>query len=321
MLNRIISLKGSTRYYFFQTVYEWEDAIHKVLGLPITRMNPLRKLYYQHRDCSGFSLYNDLSKDNYLAFVMNVDSAKLYAGYSCVPVFLDVFTDTAPKLVEVTRNCQIFFVCSQNMYLHLKHDYGCANVRFIPQPVSDLLVERAPVKKQFDVVQFGRSNRKLHEWMLRYVEEYPNIEYIYRKEGWKSTGYYSTQKGEIGSVKTRRQFLGMLGATKVCLVSARGKDELEGDKGYDFITPRIYEAAAAKCQLIGRYSDNYDSECCGIRQVCSCPETYEEFRDALTDRLEHFDRLDGYQEFIAQNLASKRVREIMRMIEEVQEER
>lgn len=315
MIRGIISLRGGTRFYFFQNVYEWEDAIQKVLGIPIKRMNPLKKIYLQHRKSDNIYLRNDLSKDVYLAYIVNVDSAKLYVDYNCVPIFADVFTYTADKLAEITKDCQMFFVTSWNMYQYLKNNCGCKNVYYTLLPVSDLLENQIPIDKKLDVVQFGRQNKKLHEWMLKYVEEYPNVEYIYREGNWKSINYYSTKRGSIGEIRTREQFKKMLGLTKVCLVSARGKDEAEGEKGYDFITPRVFEAAAARCQLIGRYSDGHDRQYCGLDEICSCPETYEDFREALSVKLKNYNNTQGYQEFINKNKASIRIKEVLELIE------
>lgn len=314
MVKGIISLRGATRFYFFQNVYEWEDAIQEVLGIPIKKVNPFRKIYLQHKNIEQIHLHNNQSEDTYLAYVMNVESAKLYIDYNCIPIFADVFTYTADKLAEITKDCQIFFVTSWNMYQYLKENCGCKNVRYTLLPVSDLLEKRILINKKLDVVQFGRQNKKLHEWMLEYIKEFPDVEYIYREGNWKSVEYYSSKRGGIGEVKTREQFLEMLGATKVCLISARGKDEDEGEKGYEFITPRVFEAAAAKCQLIGRYSDGYDRQYCGLNKICSYPETYEEFRVALSEKLENFDRIDDYQEFIDKNKASVRIKEVLELI-------
>lgn len=315
MIKGIISLRGGTRFYFFQNVYEWEDAIQKVLGIPIKKINPLKKAYLQRRKSNNIYLKNDLNKDVYLAYIMNVESAKLYVDYNCVPIFADVFTHTADKLVEITSGCQMFFVTSWNMYQYLKNNCGCNNVYYTFLPVSDLLEKQIIIDKKLDVVQFGRQNKKLHEWMLKYVKEYSDVEYIYREGNWKSVKYYSTRRGNIGEIRTREQFLKMLGLTKVCLISARGKDEAEGEKGYDFITPRVFEAAAAKCQLIGRYSDGYDYRHCGLDKICSCPETYEEFRATLSEKLKNFNDTQGYEVFISKNKASVRIKEVLELIE------
>ena len=70
----------------------------------------------------------------------------------------------------------------KKVYKELKKR-NCRNVFFFPLSISDKYVSGNINSKTIDVIQFGRKNRKLHEYMLRICKKNPDIEYIYQISG------------------------------------------------------------------------------------------------------------------------------------------
>lgn len=111
--------------------------------------------------------------------------------------------------------------------------------------------------KTIDVIQFGRRDPILHEYMLRYSAEHKDVDYVYSVSGGKRSEYLSTIRGTIGSISGRDSFIQTLASAKISLVSSPGMDENQPiTYGVSFPTPRFYESAILGCALIGRYPDN-----------------------------------------------------------------
>lgn len=317
MLKGILSLRGSTRYYFYHVIFEWEDALSKSLNIPIKRMNPFRKEFLQRRKKTGV-LENNTREDYYIAFLTDVEAAKIYCGYNVIPIVCDVFSHTAKKLYNYTKDCEMFFVTGYGIYKYFKNDLKCKNVRYIPQTCPDFFLkdfahnyETYPINgRTIDVLQYGRRNEKLHEWMLTYVKKYPDVDYLYRDGDYKHTTYISTKNRKIYKASSRSSLIQLIHSSKIAFVSARGKDEREGELNLDFITPRIFEVAAAGCHMVGRYSDNKEKEIFGLDAVCQIPGSYEEFEQSIDELLKRNTvNEEAYREFLNKNRTSIRFNE------------
>lgn len=317
MFKGILSLRGSTRFYFYHIVYKWEDALSAALNVPIKRINPVRKIFLQ-KSGDERVLRNNLKEDYYIAFVMNVESIRCYVDYNVIPIVLDVFSYTADKLYNATRECEVFYVTSYGIYEYLINEFKCENVKYIPQSCPDFYLKnfesnyvKYPIgNRKIDVLQYGRRNEKLHKWMLAYVEKHPDINYLYRRGNYKKTVYISTKYGTEIKASNRNNFNQLIDSGKIIFVSARGKDEKEGEINLEFVTPRIFEAVAAGCHIIGRYSDNKEKEIFGIDHVCRIPNSYENFEEYVEFMLENASIDEkSYKEFLTRNKISVRFKE------------
>lgn len=317
MQKGILSLRGATRYYFYHVIFEWEDALSESLNIPVKRMNPFRKVFLQRRKKEGV-LKNNTREDYYIAIILRAELAKIYSGYNVVPVFCDVYSYTAEKLYEQTRDCEVFYVTGYGIYEYFVNDLKCGNVRYIPLTCPDFYLKEfehnyktCPIRNRtIDVLQYGRRNEKLHEWMLAYVKKYPDIDYLYRDGDYKRTTYVSAKNGKRYEAASRSSLNQLLHSSKIAFVSARGKDEKEEKLNLDFVTPRVFEVAAAGCHMVGRYSDNKEKEIYGLDAVCRIPGSYEEFEKAINELLvENTINEDAYREFLNKNRTSVRFRE------------
>ncbi len=76
---------------------------------------------------------------------------------------------------------------------------GCQNVYFIHRCVSDQYFTQEVPAKDIDVIQIGRKNPVMHQFMLDYCKEHPDVEYIFQSED-ASLNYNSTTRGNIGKI-------------------------------------------------------------------------------------------------------------------------
>lgn len=265
---------------------------------------------------------NNTREDCYITIILRAELAKIYSGYNVIPVFCDVYSYTAEKLYKQTRDCEVFYVTGYGIYEYFVNALNCKNVRYIPLTCPDFYLKdfehtykTYPVhNRSIDVLQYGRRNEKLHEWMLTYVKKHPEVDYLYRDGGYKRTTYVSTKNGRRYKAFSRGSLNQLLRSSKIAFVSARGKDGKEGELNLDFVTPRVFEVAAAGCHMVGRYSDNKEKEIYGLDAVCRIPESYEEFGRCIDELLEK-NTIDEevYREFLNKNRTSVRFNEFFKI--------
>lgn len=315
---KVLSLRKIIDKAFYEVVFEWEDTLAECFHTQINKVSKAAK-YSSKAYClfnKGFKLHQRLDKNPACYFVMRPNNLDNWAFENSIPIFMDVWNDSdLYHILAKTRNLKLFYCTSMEVYRRLIKMDGRSHVRYMPLSVSDKYWTRNFVgyEKSIDVVQVGRRNPVLHEYMMRYTEEHPNVEYIYTN-GVKHNElieYESTRKGTIGIVQGRREFIKMLSSARVSLVSTPAIDgSREGAVWNDFLTPRFYESAVLGCAMIGRYRENEETE--KIKDICPNISTYEQFCLAIRNALA-MSTAELYAQnewFIIQNLTSCRAQQI-----------
>lgn len=321
MMNNVHAVVSKRKYEKWPSwfvVYEYEDIIAKELGMPIELLKDehavrMKERLYRHLGIS-FSKFSSSVDKWKLIFVMSSEGMVSYTYPNCIPFFLDTPAYTVNNVIAYTKKLPFFFVSCLDFFSLLKKS-GCNNVHYIPLSVSDQYITDALPKKKIDVIQVGRKNYLLHEWMLRYCEEHKEVEYVYKADGTDMT-YSSTMRGDIGKFESRSEYMEMLKLAKVSLVSTPGCDGNRDFGGIDFVTPRFYESAACYCQMVGRYSENAEIGLIGIKSVCSNVSNYDEFSHIINVSLRKNKSIDivAYKDFLKKNCTSQRAKEIKRIV-------
>ncbi|MBR0278715.1 MAG: hypothetical protein IJQ75_01875 [Synergistaceae bacterium] len=240
---------------------------------------------------------------------------------NCIPIVIDAWNDGGVKyLVDSTKNLKLFYVTSRYIYDHIKAENPNSNIRYMPLSVSDKHYspnfERYR-SKTVDVIQFGRKDPILHEYMLRYSAEHQNVDYVYSEEG-KRSDYLSTIRGNIGPVSGRYSFMQTLESARVSLVSSPGMDKNQPiTYGVSFPTPRFYESAVLGCSLIGRYPNNEEFRELNMSRYCPNITSYEQFVHELERALAMTpeELYAQNHDFIINSLTSKRAEQIRKDLE------
>lgn len=309
----ILSERAYQAWPSWAVVYEWENVISRELDIPIKLLRgrilgrierKLKSIMIDHTHL--YSRYHYSGRKPHLMWVMN---AKGYRGYmyrNMIPIFLDFPSEMVDEITEATASLPMYWVTCHDIYQLLKAA-GSKNVYYMPLSIADENVRAGYLKKSIDVIQFGRRNHVLHEYMLRYIEQNPEVEYVYQTEGGSLT-YVSNQRGTIGKFSERQEYLDLLAECRISLVSSPGYDKSRDFGGVDFVTPRFYESAANQCLLVGRYTDNVEATNIGLTDICPNVGSYEEFSCVISHYLNDDISEEKYalSLFLKNNVTSRR---------------
>lgn len=302
----------------YHVVYEWEDILAQQGFHLVIRSNDLfHRAYRRVNRCLRSRIQPEFKvngNEYNIMWIMNARGYKEYTEKNTVPIFLDFPVDMVSDIRRATAKLPFYWVTCVDIYDKLI-EAGSENVHFIPLSISDKYWTSIIPEKSIDVIQFGRKNPILHEYMLEYCKKRPDTEYVYQTENGSLT-YVSTTRGNLGRFDHREEYFQMMSSCRVSLVSSPGKDKSRDFGGIDFITPRFYESAVNYCYMIGRYTDNEESRTIGINNVCPCIENYSEFETLLTDYLNKktFEQKNVFDAFIKMNVTSERARLIMETV-------
>lgn len=308
-------------------LYEWEDCFAKEWN---TEVIPLKNGLIQKIERRVRRYYHEINPKHVWKYkisnlnevgvliIMDAEGYYMLPTENIIPIYLDFARSMIDTIITATKDLPAFFVASKDIYNEMK-DKGCHNVYFIHQCVSDQYNTGDILEKDIDVIQIGRKNPVLHEYMLKYCEDHPDIEYIYQGQD-ASHEYISTTRGNIGTLPGRREFVDMMRRAKVSLVSTPKCDNCRNVfGGADLVTARFYESAVFRCRMIGRYTDNEETRELELEKVCPNVQDYNEFVTALEKYLDSSSlSWNDYNDFISQNLASVRARYISDCIEKQQ---
>ena len=156
----------------------------------------------------------------------------------------------------------------------------------------------------------------MHQYMLDYCKEHPEVEYIYQGQN-ASLSYVSTTRGDIGKLPGRKEFVDMMRRARVSIVSTPKCDNSRDVfGGADLVTARVYESTVFYCHLIGRYTDNEETRELELGKICPNIQDYDEFKTTMDQYLsgKEIDK-DLYCSFIDKHLASTRAKYIKKCIE------
>lgn len=324
----ILSAKKWVDYYPLQVVYEWEEIISQKLNIPIDYDNQaivtsifgkpfnqfiqkiIRNSFLWRYIDSSFNYFERKKKGEYMiSFLLNpiaVANHYIYKNNSIV-ILLDVYPDKIEMIPRWFMN-KLIFVTNIEVMEYFKDHPILPRLKYLPLSISDKYNTNEIPVKTIDVLQMGRQNPVLHEWMIAVTEKYPEIEYVYSKKVNEVYVYYSTTKGLLDvATDTREEFMGFLGSSKISLLSSPGVDggEVTRTGGFNFVTPRFYESAVKYCYMIGRFPDSPDFLTNNVKDVCERPESYDEFESMVLKMLKTpFADRGKYKAFIQQHLTS-----------------
>ncbi len=311
MKQKIATLRKCDTWVSNDVLYEWEDLCVTYFNGELLDINKpvFRRIINRLRAFlkSPVRLPFVLKRRPVLAFVMNPGLSIYYKGHSVIPNYLDVAEEEIDAVIKETKKLPFYFVTSLDVQKIINNRCGDTRCKFMPQSISDKYYTKQIAKKTLDVLQLGRKNPKLHEFMLRYCEEHPTVEYVYRNPN-KQLCYNSTTRGDIGAIESREDFINLLSSAKISLVSTPSIDCSRYFGNIDFVTARVYESAAFYCHMIGRYTENEEVEKIGLTEICTCVKTYEEFSVLVGSflQIDNQKNIEKYDSFLKQHVTSQR---------------
>lgn len=299
--------------YYHQITYEWEDVFSEQLSVELkdNGIYQNNKKLDLLKEILSYPFKFRITKDNWnLAFIMFVRMSHRYKLKNVIPIYLDVHKRWINKIISDTIQLPIFFVTSYDIYKIIQDKTKDDRCVYIPLSISDMYYNMdKTLKKDIDVVQLGRKNTILHNYMMEYCRKNSKVNYVYMENG----KYISTVGTPVENLVSRKKYMDLLKRAKISLVSSPCVDkEKDFGVGVDFITPRFYESAIEYCHMVGRYTDNYESQINNIPSVCPNIHTKDEFFELIDEYLKTPNQrnVELFDNFIKAHLTSSIVQKV-----------
>lgn len=322
-LGGIYTIRNTAHPYYWDIVYEWEDELAKALDIPIL---PVGEEYDKiYTPSIGKKILNRLNfyqrKDHYLFnparyyLAFHIGPPGVYSFHSrknVIPIIIDFWKSEDLKRFESIFSLSDFvFVTSKEVYNYLLGKNVKTKLGHLALSLPDkIFYQRSDEKKKFDLIQVGRQNGELTQYVKLLIKEFPDINYVRGEKNDRVLQMVSTRDGNLGEFASRESFLNLLKQTKISLLSAPGLD-VDGERtgGFSPVTPRFLESAACGCHLIGVYPENADFAYYGIDQICANVHDYKSFRDTILKFLRD-EKIPDYRDFLANHVTSRRAMEL-----------
>ncbi len=356
MIKEVLQRFSVNHGFFWDLCYEWNEEFAKYFGVPVRQItigtrttseqtsgsrqkNPsiARKVIHfvsRFPAVKNFikdvavsvapPLHQNIAEPLSLGITFSPLTTDFMRGTNCIPMFMDVFSKADfASVMRQTKGFKLFYVTAREVFDRIKAKDPSSGVHYMPQSIADKYHSEnftAYRNKFIDVFMPARGNLVLHEYMLRYAAEHPNIKYVYRSSGpTLGTWQCRSTDGSISlPLNTREEYQHVLSSAKVALVGCSGIDNSRPEAyGICFVTPRFYECAILGCALIGRYPDNEEFTELNMHRYCPHITSYEHFCTELERALAQTPEQLYAQnhDFIINSLTSKRAEQILHDLE------
>lgn len=331
-LKGIYSIRDTPQPYYWDVVFEWEDELSRTLNLPILRVGKrYDKIYHPklyRKLLNRMNFYQLLDKlfyrpaEFYLAF--HIGPPGVYSFYSrrdVIPIIIDFW-----KYEDISRFESIFklskkvFVTSREVFSYLKKCSLGIRLDHLPLSLSDKLLKQSlSANRTIDIIQIGRQNKQITDYVWQFLQEFPHLNYVYAEKANERIQMISNKVGILGEFNKRFLFIDLLRKSRVSLLTAPGMDDDRARTGgFSPVTPRFFESAACRCFLLGIYPDNEDFKFNKIDEICHRIENYNSFRSALIGYL-NTNELPDHSHILQFYLTSAIARELMNKLDNIDE--
>ncbi|MDK9717036.1 MAG: glycosyltransferase [Trichlorobacter sp.] len=293
----IVSNRGYSDWPSWLMVYEWEDLLARVLGVSVLSYDAWEVSRGRGDHATGYELC-------FLQLAASLDRFPHDGRF--VPVVMDVWRKDIEHFIQQIAQLELVFVTSLEAFRILQ-GRGCRQVAYLPYSFPDqYLLEELP-EKDVDIIQFGRTNPVLDDYMRRLLQRFPLLNYVTTEHHQGALFFHSSRFGLLNASDTRSKFITMLRRSSISLVSTAGMDGSRDTGGFDPVSPRFYESLGCFCRLIGRFPETEEFELLGMNTFAERVDSYQQFERLVTGYLGRaFDRKQEYQAFLRQHTTSAR---------------
>lgn len=293
----IVSNRGCSDWPSWLMVYEWEDILARELGTRVIDYDEWERTRDAARSDYGYEL----------CIVMLPDSLDRFPCHGrFVPVVMDVWRKDLESFIRQIERLELVFVTSLEAFRILQ-DRGCGQVAYLPYSFPDqYLLEELP-EKDVDIIQFGRTNPVLDNYMRQLLQRFPDLNYVTTVHHQGTLFFHSSRFGLLEASDTRDRFMAMLRRSTISLVSTAGMDGSRDTGGFDPVSPRFYESIGCFCRLIGRFPETEEFELLGLNTIAERVDSYQQFERLVSGYFgQAFDRKQEYQAFLRQHTTGAR---------------
>lgn len=277
-LRSIVTARAARPHPIIKTAVEWGEEFANCLG--IERQDLATPHYTQNQS------YADYDVD--LLFLTLADDLNMFRyNRQLIPVISDVWERDLPSFAITAAKYPLVYITSLDACKRLNR-LGLHQVHWMPFSVASCHLRPQPLKKQFDIIQFGRKNPVFDQYMELLLQRHPAIHYITTTANHETSEYriISNHLGDLGSGNDRARFMEILHACRISLVSPPGHDGEDSTGGIQVAAIRYFESIAAYCHLIARHRVEREFHFLGIEQLCHHADSYEQFETMVLQLLQ-----------------------------------
>ncbi len=319
-IKAIVTARKAIEHPSYQIVYEWEDIFKSLLNVKFEykvvnkHVELKKKLFELGKKFKDIPHNYGTNKYLNLVFIMQAkDAPYLINKEKYLPIIIDFWKQDERFFLDCPKETTLLINSLEAVnYLHTK---GYNNYFYFPISMPDNYYSEEVPSKSIDVIQIGRKNKILSDYMHRYLIDNPKVEYLEQKIIDNKFYYVSSNSQKLIDVNDRDKYMRIIKESRISLLSSPGIDNSRNTGGYNPVTPRFLESASQYCKMIGRFPENEDFNFFNIGSICKKVDTYDQFETTLTKYLnEDFNQKNEYDNFLKKHLTSQRVFDLMRII-------
>jgi hypothetical protein len=298
-IHSIITTRNASQWPTWQMIHEWEDVLSTQLAVPFRPFDnsctlPAPNYSDQCFDLMFLPLAGELGE-----YVRNPQ---------LIPLVMDLWRDDFTEFIQQASHFRLVFVTNLQAYQELFTQLP--NIRYLPFTLADQYRDCPILDKEIDIIQYGRRNPLLEQYMERLLTDHPDIHYVTtdKSDNGDSVLIHSNKQGILGESNSRKKFMNLLCRSRISLVSTVGMDGSRQTGGIDPISPRFLESMAAGCHLVGRIPDSPEFRESGLYQLCHHVDSYEQFKNITLKLISQSGNLQtNYRPLLTQRLTSSLV--------------
>lgn len=317
VITQIDSIRNFEQYPSYLILYELEDDIANAKNIPIHLLSKWRYAFGKllFKSVSNILIKRATPPGFIFSVMMTPDYHRLYLNKTnVIPYIIDYWKRYDALFEKQFAHFPVVYISGQEVYEYLKAKRTKVKIKHLPLSISDrhMPLFGEQVNKDIDIINVGRKNKVMDEYIQQYLLKYPDNNYVHREMENGENIYYSSIHGRLGTLTTRDDLLKILSRSKIAIVTSPGLDGGEQRTGgFNPVTPRVFEAAIGKCYMIGKYEKNSEYYGFGLDKLVEIPDSYTEFETIAQDKLKTpFNRTDDYTTFLKANLNSVRIAQI-----------
>lgn len=324
----LLSQRKKVSHASWFIVYEWEDVIARLLGIPFEfeRSCAYNKFIKRLPFLSHF-LYH--GKKTFLTFDMQAacknswKSVNLHNNKHVIPIIIDFFLkpESIPAFDKAHNKNSLVLISSKEAYEFLKANGSTLNLAHWGLSISDKykITPETRFEKKYDLILMGRPDAQLIAWLHAYCLKYPDFKYVERRHVDGSFIYYSSDGERVGTVDTREDYIQFMRSARIGFYSTPGINDTEGRaNGFNQVTPRFLELIACGCHIIARYPHNPDTDLYQMSRICPNTTTYEMFEEQMNKARNTPVDMKLYVDYLSAHYTSTRVKQLTEIIKHQQ---
>lgn len=316
-LKSICSLRKQISWPSYHIVYEWEDVLCDVLGVPIDETGFLKYKFDRFVKKVGYKLrcnpFRILHRADGFQFIFEMSAMTMPHNMNrkeIIPAIIDfhVSKEQLGRFQKAYCYNPIVLISSREAYEVLRQSDLEFKYRHFPLSLPDHYAPPpVPFEKKWDLVLMGRQDPFLMECLSIYCKRNPDFVYVYRESVGESFPY-KTNKGEfVANVATRESYIELIRQSRIGFYTTPGIGEDEDrTKGFSQVTPRFLELIACGCNVLARFPENEDTRFFELSSFCDSIQSYEQFEFAMEAARHNVPDLVRYAAYLKNHYTSSR---------------